>query len=182
MHKQPAGHSIKRTSHVVEAQRPRHVALIVESAVAPRRMMLTGVARYIQEHEPWAIYLKPVGVDKSLADWLQDWDGDGIIAAVTDPATFVVTRRGLPVVDVVGVLRHERVPLVHTNDHSVGRLGAEHLLERGFVNFGFGEYGGEFWSADRRDGFRATLQAKGLDCDVYEMALPGPGPGGPESW
>ena len=109
--------------------RVKQIALIVESAVAPRRMMLTGVARYIQEHEPWAVYLKPVGVEKSLANWLRDWDGDGIIAAVNDPASYVVARRGLPVVDVVGVLGDERVPLVHTNDHSVGRLGAEHLLE-----------------------------------------------------
>src|SRR5688500_14717764 len=60
----------------------RHVALIVESAVAPRRMMLTGVARYIQEHEPWSVYLKPFGVEKSLDKWLSEWQGDGIIAAV----------------------------------------------------------------------------------------------------
>src|SRR5437763_3946557 len=145
-------------------------------------MSLTGVARYIQEHEPWAIYLKPVGVDKSLANWLQNWDGDGIIAAVHDPASYVVTRRGLPVVDVVGVLRYERVPLVHTNDHSVGRLGAEHLLERGFRNLAFGEYAGQFWSADRRKGFLATVEAKGLKVAVYEMPLPGPGTGGPESF
>src|SRR4051794_33825296 len=111
MHKQPASHSIKRAAHVVEAQRPRHVALIVESAVAPRRMMLTGVARYIQEHEPWAVYLKPMGVEQSLPNWLRDWHGDGIIAAVKDPASVVVAHRGIPVVDVVGVLRHERVPL-----------------------------------------------------------------------
>jgi LacI family transcriptional regulator len=160
----------------------KHVALIVESAVAPRRMMLTGVARYIQEHEPWAIYLKPVGVDKSLASWLQNWDGDGIIAAVHDPASYVVTRRGLPVVDVVGVLRYERVPLVHTNDHSVGRLGAEHLLERGFQNLGFGEYTGEFWSIHRREGFADAARAKGLECHVHSMAHPGPGWSGPASW
>src|SRR3954471_13455178 len=160
----------------------KHVALVVESAVAPRRMMLTGVARYIQEHEPWAIYLKPVGVDKSLANWLQHWEGDGIIAAVHDPASYVVTRRGLPVVDVVGVLRYERVPLVHTNDLSVGRLGAEHLLERGFRNLGFCEYQGEFWSLHRREGFVATLREKGLDCSLYTMPMPGPGLGGPETW
>src|SRR5204863_9485557 len=88
--------------------RLKHVALIVESAVAPRRMMLTGVARYIQEHEPWAIYLKPVGVDKSLANWLQNWEGDGIIAAVQDPATYGVTRRVRPVVDLRDGLRYGR--------------------------------------------------------------------------
>jgi LacI family transcriptional regulator len=88
----------------------------------------------------------------------------------------------LPVVDVVGVLRYERVPLVHTNDHSVGRLGAEHLLERGFRSLGFCEYQGEFWSQHRREGFVATHKEKGLACDIHAMPLPGPGWSGPESW
>ena len=161
----------------------RHVALIVESAVAPRRMMLTGVARYIQEHEPWSVYLKPFGVEKSLDKWLSQWRGDGIIAAVKDPASDVIIHRGIPVVDVVGVLRHEHVPLVHTNDRSVGRLGAEHLLERGFRNFGFCEYTGEFWSAGRREGFVDEVKrAGGFVSAVYEMPVPGPGWGGPEAW
>ena len=165
-----------------EPRRLKHVALIVESAIAPRRNMLTGVARYIQEHEPWAIYLKPNGVEKSLPDWLRDWRGDGIIAAVNDPASFVVTQRGLPVVDVVGVLRNARVPLVHTNDRSVGRAGAEHLLERGFRHFGFCVYAGQFWSEHRRDGFVATVAERGLRCEVYTMPVPGPAESGPKSW
>jgi LacI family transcriptional regulator len=162
----------------------KHVALIVESAVAPRRSMLNGVARYIKEHEPWAVYLKPYGVEKNLEHWLTAWDGDGIIAAVSDPKTSLVMRRGLPVVDVVGVLRHERVPLVHTDDRSVGRLGAEHLMERGFKHFGFCEYEGEtaFWSAHRREGFSAALHEKSLTCNVYTLPLPGPGTGGPETY
>src|SRR5688572_4237616 len=159
----------------------RHVALIVESAVAPRRMMLSGVARYIQEHEPWAVYLKPFGVEKSLPRWLANWKGDGIIAAVKDPASDVVAHTGIPVVDVMGVLRHENVPLVHTNDRSVGRLGAEHLLERGFQSFGFCQYAGEFWSIARREGFEKALGEHGFACDVYEMPLP-EHTGGPESW
>jgi LacI family transcriptional regulator len=160
----------------------RHVALIVESAVAPRRMMLTGVARYIQEHGPWSVYLKPFGVEQSLANWLQKWHGHGIIAAVRDPGGDMLAHRGIPVVDVVGVLRHENVPLVHTNDRSVGRLGAEHLMERGFRNFAFCEYTGQFWSQHRREGLVATLKDKGLTADVFEMAYPAPGHGGPENW
>ena len=160
----------------------RHVALVVESAVAPRRMMLAGVARYIQEHEPWAVYLKPYGVEKSLPSWLAHWKGDGIIAAVKDPASDIIIESGIPVVDVVGALRHEGVPLVHTNDRSVGRLGAEHLLERGFRNLGFCEYRDEFWSIDRREGFQQALREKGLNCSLYQMPMPGPGLGGPETW
>lgn len=175
-----------RTAHL----RARRVALIVESAVAPRRMMLSGVARYIQEHEPWSVYLKPFGVEPSLARWLREWEGDGIIAAVRGQIADVLAQRSsrkagqrsIPIVDVVGVLRHEQVPLVHTNDHAVGRLGAEHLLERGFRSFGFCGYAGEFWSEHRQEGFRKAIRAEGLDCDVYTMPPPGPGSGGPESW
>jgi LacI family transcriptional regulator len=160
----------------------RHVALIVESQVAPRRMMLSGVARYIQEHEPWAIYLKPFGVEKSLPNWLGHWNGDGIIAAVKDRASDIIAQHGVPVVDVAGSLRHEQVPLVHTNDRSVGRLGAEHLMERGLTHYGFCEYTAEFWSEDRREGFRSALRDKGFNCEVYSMPPPGPGMGGPESY
>src|SRR5687768_9804167 len=168
--------------HTATGKPLRHVALIVESAVAPRRMMLTGVARYIQEHEPWAVYLKPFGVEKSLPKWLREWRGDGIIAAVKDPASDIVMQRGIPVVDVVGVLRDEQVPLVHTNDRSVGRLGAEHLLERGFRHFGFCEYEDEFWSFHRREGFEQTVRPKGFACALYRIPMPGPGAGGPEVW
>lgn len=170
-------------SNLPIARKVRHVALIVESQVAPRRMMLNGVARYMQEHEPWAIYLKPFGVEKSLDEWLRHWDGDGIIAAVHNPDTDALTRIGVPVVDVVGAVRDERVPLVRTNDQSVGRQGAEHLVERGFKHFAFVEYFGEmtFWSANRRIGFAAALAEKGQECHVYKMPLPA-GRGGPETW
>src|SRR3954469_17422041 len=160
----------------------RHVALIVESAVAPRRMMLAVVARYVQEHEPWAIYLKPYGVEKSLPNWLQNWHGDGIIAAVWEGASDIALGHRVPIVDVVGAFRHEKVPLVHTNDRSVGRLGAEHLMERGLRQFGFCEYTGQVWSADRREGFRTALNANGFDCEIYLLPPPGPGTGGPESF
>jgi len=101
----------------------RRVALVVESAVAPRRRMLAGVARYIHEHEPWAVYLKPFGVEKSLHHWLREWNGDGVIAAVAELEAEAVVGYGIPIVDVVGLHRHDDIPLVHTNDEAVGRPG-----------------------------------------------------------
>ena len=173
----------KRADSTAEPGRViRRVALILESQVAPRRRMLSGVARYVHEHEPWAIYLKPAGVEKSLPSWLREWQGDGIIAAVFDPETEVVTDFGIPVVDVVGVLRRSNVPLVHTNDQSVGRVGAEHLLERGFRNFGFIEYPEQFWSVERRKGYERVVASHGFACDVYRLPWPRPGSGGPGGW
>ena len=159
----------------------KRVALIVESAVAPRRRMLGGVARYIHEHEPWAIYLKPYGVEKFLHHWLREWNGDGIIAAVWDLEAEVFQKFGVPVVDVVGLLRYQNVPLVHTNDRSVGRRGAQHLLERGFRNFGFIEYP-IFWSTERRIGYEEVVREAGLECQTYKLAHPSASLGGPGFW
>ena len=176
------GHG-RPTPHPAQVRsRPKHVALIVESAIAPRRLMLTGVARYIQEHEPWLVYLKPVSVESSLPQWLKNWRGDGIIAAIVGEDSRIIREFGVPVVDVVGMFPDERIPLVHTDDQAVGRLGAEHLMERGFRQFGFGEYAGWFWSAHRRQGFEATLREHGFSCAVHTTPLPGPGSGGPETW
>ena len=93
----------------------RRVALLLESQVSPRRRMLTGVARYMHEHDPWAIYLKPTGVEKSMVKWLREWQGDGIIAAVSETELETVADLGIPVVDIVGFLKSDKVPLVHTN-------------------------------------------------------------------
>ncbi len=156
--------------------------MIVESQIAPRRRMFTGVARYIHEHDPWAIYLKPFGVEKSLERWLRDWRGDGVIAAVTIGETELLADLGIPVVDVIGIARQPGVPLVHTNDRSVGRAGANHLRDCGFKHFGFVEYFEHAWSTDRRAGFVELLSEYGLTCDVYPIAYPQSGSGGPEAW
>ncbi|MDB5325833.1 MAG: transcriptional regulator [Phycisphaerales bacterium] len=144
--------------------------------------MLGGVARYMHEHEPWAIYLKPFGVEKSLDSWLTRWQGDGIIAAIADQKLESLSRVGIPVVDVIGVLSDAGVPLVRTHDFSVGKAGADHLVERGFTSFAFIEYAEHAWSTLRRDGFRAALEAVGFACDVYTMDYPYAGTGGPERW
>lgn len=166
----------------VRRKRLSRVALIIETQVAPRRRMINGVARYIREHEPWAIYLKPFGADKSLERWLRSWKGDGVIAAVTDAEIDLLQHHDLPVVDLIGIHRREGVPLVRTNDRSVGRIGAEHLLDRGFRHFGFVEYPEHGWSTRRREAFVERLSEDRIGCNVHSIPYPRTGVGGPELW
>ncbi len=163
-------------------KRPRRVALIIETQVVPRRLMINGVARYIREHDPWAIYLKPFAADKSLGQWLSAWGGDGVIAAVTDAEVDLLQHHDIPVVDLIGIHRREGVPLIRTNDASVGRLGAEHLLDRGFRHFGFVEYPEHAWSTRRCEAFARRVMEAGMSCHVKEIPHPRSGIGGPEVW
>jgi LacI family transcriptional regulator len=166
-------------THWQNRRASKRVALIIESQVAPRRRMLEGVARYIHEHQPWDIYLKPYGVDYSFAEWAKDWKGDGIIAAIWTPRTQNLFPAHIPIVDLVGGL--PGAPLVHTNDISVGRLGAEHLLERGYRNFGFISLQLP-WSAARRRGFEERIREFGCAGEFHDFAIIKPATAGPESW
>lgn len=153
------------------------MALIIESQVAPRRRMLEGVASYMQAHGLWDIYLKPFAVDSSFPEWVRSWDGDGIIAAIWASDVQNVLPAGIPVVDMVGVL--PGLPLVHTHDRSVGRMGADHLLERGYHHFAFVGYENP-WSRQRREGFEQRVIESGRTSSVREFVQtktePGPRP------
>ena len=46
-------------------------------------------------------------------------------------------------------------------------MAAEHLLERGFTQFGYIGQRGGFWSDGRCDGFAAAVAEAGYACDEF---------------
>lgn len=150
-----------------------HVALLVETSLAPGRDILSGIAQYLREHQPWALYHEPRSLAEGLPSWLRKWRGDGIIVrAQNREIADAVKATGLPVVDVLGVVPEARLPLVHVDDPWIARLAAEHLAERGFQHFGFFGLRDENWSVRRRDGFRAALGEGSAHLTVLEVPRP----------
>jgi LacI family transcriptional regulator len=140
-----------------EGRRP-HVALIIETSLGSGRDILRGVARYVREHEPWALYHEPHGLEASVPQWLRRWNGDGIIARIqTRRIAQQLAASGIPVVDVLGVVPELAFPLVSVDNVAIARMAAEHLLERGFRRFGFFGIEGENWSEQRYAGFCAAV-------------------------
>ncbi len=151
------------------AHRP-HVALLVETSLAPGRDILRGIARYVREHEPWSLYHEPRSLEEGLPTWLKTWHGDGIIVRVQNHAMArAVEATGIPAVDVLGVVAKARMPLVHVDDRLIGAMAADHLIERGFHHFGFFGIQAENWSDCRRDCFRDSLKASRAEFSVYEV-------------
>ena len=146
-----------------------HVALLVETTLASGRDILRGISRYVREHEPWSLYYEPRGLDDSAPQWMGRWAGDGIIARIQNQALaeeVLATR--IPTVDVLGVIPNP-FPLVHVNDVMIAEMAAEHLLERGFRNFGFFGISGENWSVRRRDAFIEAVRKENGKVNVYEL-------------
>jgi LacI family transcriptional regulator len=152
-----------------KSRRPR-VALIVETSLASGRDVLRGIARYLRAHGPWSVYHEPRALEESVPPWLRQWQGDGIIARIQNrPIAEAVVGTGLPVVDVLGLVPGLPVPLVHVDDRAVARLGAEHLLERGFRHFGFCAVEGANWSDARQAEFEAIVRQAGFDCSTCRL-------------
>jgi LacI family transcriptional regulator len=147
-----------------------HVALLIETSLASGRDILRGIARYVREHEPWALYHEPHGLEESVPRWLRRWKGDGIIARVHSRGMAKqLAASGIPVVDVLGLAPHLPFPLVHVDNSAIGRMAADHLLERGLRHFGFFGIQGESWSEQRYAGFCAAVAAIQPQVPAYQL-------------
>jgi LacI family transcriptional regulator len=154
----------------VQRKRSPHVALLVETSLGSGRDILRGIARYVREHPGWSLIHEPRSLEESIPEWLADWEGDGIIARIQNPAIAqAVIKTQLPVVDVLGLVPDLGIPLVHVDDREIARLAAEHLLERGFRQFGYLGLKAENWSVRREQHFRECVIRAGCSVLTYEQ-------------
>lgn len=150
--------------------------------LAAKQAILLGVARYVRQFGPWRLFIQPTEDRAGLPNWLAGWEGDGIIGRITDQETAdLVLSTGLPFVDVRGAVRRPDIPLIRSDDEAIGRLAAEHLLERGFRHFGYVGPPGENWSDHRRDMFLRTASDADTSFQAFDAALDIAGPHGWEA-
>ena len=150
---------------------PPRVALIVEMSGTYGREILAGIARYQRSHQPWSVFLEerelrapppPCAIEAALG-----WNH---LPVDDRQACTGLPRRRIPSVDLNDLYEGLGLPRIWSDMRAIGRMGAEHLLERGFRNFAFCGFRDETWSAFRRDGFMATIAEAGRQCAVYESA------------
>jgi LacI family transcriptional regulator len=151
----------------------KRVAIALNMNKAYDRQVVAGIARFARQREDWSLYME----DESLAKLpdLGRWHGDGIIADLDDRRVArAVTQLAIPLVGVGGAQSpQDRLASPHylaSNDVAVGRLAADHLLQRGFRQFAYcGEplNGLNPWSEQRGRAFRQRVEEAGHPCAVY---------------
>lgn len=145
------------------------MALIVETSTSFGRRLLWGIAEYIRENAPWSVFFTERSVYDPIPPWLTKWTGDGIISRVESPEIReVVANTDIPVVDLNEQSRGLAASRISTDHAAIGRLAAEHLLERGFTQFGYVGHPGLFWSDRRQEEFARTVEAAGHSCEAYQ--------------
>lgn len=77
-------------------------------------------------------------------------------------------RLGIPTVNISNSMQNSSLPCVTHDDQAIGRMGAQHLLELGVVNFAFfGDSAGRS-STQQEEGFRIEIEQAGRVCHVRD--------------
>ncbi len=141
----------------------RHVAVIIETSTQYGRNLIRGIARFGRLHD-WQLHFEYRGKTAAEPDWLADFKGDGVITTSPDQRHSKALReQGMPVIDLQGTLVDPAGEhLIVDSDHrAVGRLAAEHFIEKGHRHFAYLGYSDQSVSREREIGFTETLAARG---------------------
>ena len=143
-------------------RRIRRVALLIESSRNYGRGILRGIARYAHVQGPWSCFTQERELHSGLPEWLAGWRGEGIIARIEDRRMAAhLCRLGVPVVDVLGQVRHPDIVGFDTDAEAVAKLAADFFLQAGFRHFAYCGYRGIPFSDRRGEAFAAYLAAQG---------------------
>jgi LacI family transcriptional regulator len=145
-----------------------HVALLIETSRSYSRAILAGVRQYCAEHAPWSIFMELRALDSPEPRWLAGWKGDGILTRTGSKAMARAVRVAkVPAVELRTTRFGLDLPFVGVDNRAVGRLVAEHLLERGFRQFGFYDLPTEDYFRERRESFLERLGEAGFAASVF---------------
>jgi LacI family transcriptional regulator len=151
------------------------VALIIETSAIYGRRILAGVARYLRSHHRWSVFIEQHELGTPPPTWLTSGHWDGILSRPTDHAMARLFRRmKVPVVDLNDLYENLDLPWVGSDHVAIGRMGASHLLERGFRNFAFCGFANELWSMQRFNGFCSAVPQNNVPISLYETPWRGP--------
>ena len=150
-------------------QRRPHVALLIETSRAYGRDLLMGIAKYLRIHGSWSVEFEEGDFTEELPEWFNRWKWDGVIARVKTPLIArKLSKLKVPVVDLYGGLSGLGFYTIRSDETTVGQLGAEHLIDRGFQRFAFCGFDGTDWSDMRKMGFEQRVAEAGFSCLSFQ--------------
>lgn len=131
-------------------KKPLRIGIVIWTGQFTGRNVLRGVLRYASEHPD--VQVEGASSPTIAATVFRQLPPDGIISNYYNPKQ----RYDVPCVFTV---YPDKGPLcVLMDDAKTGALAVRHFLDRGFRNFAYSGFGGEWWSDARERGFKAAIR------------------------
>ena len=148
--------------------RQRFIGLALSHAYAYNRDILRGIARQAETRPHWRfVLLKPE------PEHLTRQDVESLDAAVVDIHNRewcdIALQLGVRLVSVSDVIPDLPIARIGADNTLVGRMAAEHFLERGLCSFGYVGQRHYLFSREREVALRAEFEAAGHPLAVYNF-------------
>lgn len=152
------------------------VAVVLDLSGESARGIMRGILQFVRENTPWNITYIPSNVSNVDASTLSSWRGDGMITRLTRESTY---RKILSLSCSTVLLCEEDFPLptrkknlpvfVRCEDETIGKMGAEYFLKRGFRHFAYIPNPVPYaWSQYRKKGFQKALCDAGFSFHLFQ--------------
>ncbi len=159
-----------------ETEPPKRVILIYDPARAFDAKVMQGIADYVRAKGGWQLFFHEGRQTTQQPPDFEGWPADGVICSCHIlKATDCEGRWGVPVVAFGGTWAENPacancLHCVAADHAAVGRMGAEHLLQRGFRHLAFCGYCGDGdrdWSAPRAEAFAHRAAEAAIPCLTF---------------
>jgi LacI family transcriptional regulator len=145
------------------------VALFIETSRAYGRGLCLGIADYARSHGDWTFLIQERDLRGGIPEWLESWNGDGILCRLSDPELAeLFARANCPVVDLYGQIRHPTIPFLDTDAAAVARMAARFFVNSAFSNFAYCGFPGLWFSDDREAAFEKEIGRFGAKLHIYQ--------------
>ena len=148
---------------------PKRVAVLINVRAPYEEDVIRGVLRYSDQAGPWQFIGTPEmpGIEFEKVDLTQV---DGVIGGFFRREwADALAAANVPAVNTVNALADIPLPRVGPDDRAVAQMAADHLLERGFPQFGFVAPGDWWYVQRRREAFAQAVREHDRPC--YELAV-----------
>jgi LacI family transcriptional regulator len=136
--------------------------------------IMRGVAAYVRPHADWHLRIATESVDRVIMLMKARGIDGAFIHPGTDAELELVANCGIPCILTTTRAPQKVLPFFTANNRLMGRMGAEHFIEKGFTNFAFySSLNHLFWSKERLEGFAERVSQAGGTAHVFGPPVAG---------
>jgi LacI family transcriptional regulator len=150
-------------------QKLLHIGLLVDASRAYGRGICRGVADFAETHDDWLIIPHERPELNELPPWMKGAGLDGVIAYIpNDKLLHKIDSMRIPAVDVHGLCKGSRIPVIESEAVSIVLLALDFLAKAGFRHLAYCGYPGVFFSDQREMAFRKEALVSTKSLHVYK--------------
>ena len=146
----------------------KRIAILVESSRAFGRGLIEGINTFASERDDWLLYYHEGTLHFDLSEWLDTWDGDGIITRVTNEKDAqVLAGSGIPTVDLLGEIHHPAISVVDSDNAAIAQMAVDFFIRAGFEHLAYCGYPGIRFSDSRQAMFEEAAKSEHFTIHRY---------------